>query len=74
MNTRDLNTPVSFNSHIDRLNSTATQSDYEENTAKPALANSSSVSCELVLGADLSYQFTRITNQLNQQQLNSSVI
>lgn len=74
MNTRDLNTPVSFNSHIDRLNSTATQSDYEENTAKPALANSSSVSCQLVLGADLSYQFTRITNQLNQQQLNSSVI
>ncbi|SGZ39698.1 uncharacterized protein HGUI_01898 [Hanseniaspora guilliermondii] len=69
MNTGDLNTPISSNSHIDTSNSTATQAEYEENTARPVIESSSSSNPEQVLGSSLSDDFARITHQLNQQHL-----
>lgn len=71
MNTADLNTPISSNSHIDTLNSTTTQTEYEENTARPVIETSSSSNPEQALGTSVSDDFARITHQLNQQQLGS---
>lgn len=71
MNTADLNTPISSNSHIDTLNSTTTQAEYEENTARPAMETTSFPNPEEVLGTSVSDDFVRITHQLNQQQMES---